>query len=109
MYTTEHEYEHGDKLYTLKLEIDYNAYEEEKRTYDDPGCPAYIDVQSIDIKSIKDEDGNIIKLSEEVLNLINKDLFKIEWDVIISEHLADEDDFYKSEYYDRKRDELLGY
>lgn len=105
IYTTEYDYELGNRTLELRVNIEYYCHKEEKRTLEYPGCPAYIEIDSVHIVDCKENEQNIC-LKSEVAREIEKELFdKVDWADIIGEHLSNEEDYYKSEYYDRIREE----
>lgn len=108
MYKTQIDFEELDEYYCLSLDIVYDLYPEEKRTRDYPGCPGYIDINEVIITKVEDQSGKSVSLSKDIMDQMQDYVNKMEWDVIISESLQDQEDYLRSEYYDRKRDEARG-
>ena len=108
LFHTEYDYEELDEYYCLGITIRYYLHSEEKRTRTEPGHPAFIEIESVSIDRIEDSTGKIIKFPEEMMNKIREDVEKREWDVIIAEVLADQEEYLHDEYYDSKFNESRG-
>ena len=109
LFKTEYDYENDDKYCLLNLEIEYDLHPAEKRTREEPGCEAYIAIYEVKIIRARNSAGDVVALSDFDLKCIQEEVNKVAWDEIISEDLADTEDFLRSEYYDRKRDEAKGF